>query len=29
MDRLVAGAVKLDWKELTAEYGTMLMEGLV
>jgi uncharacterized protein YbgA (DUF1722 family) len=28
MDRLVAGAVKLDWKELTAEYGAMLMEGL-
>ena len=28
MGRLVADAVKLDWDELTAEYGAQLMEGL-
>jgi uncharacterized protein YbgA (DUF1722 family) len=28
MGRLVADAGKRDWEELTAEYGTMLMEGL-
>ena len=28
MGRLVANAGKRDWEELTAEYGTMLMEGL-
>ena len=28
MGRLVAGAGKRDWDELTAEYGAMLMEGL-
>ena len=28
MDRLVADAGKRDWDELTAEYGTLLMEGL-
>ena len=27
MGRLVAGAGKRDWLELTAEYGAMLMEG--
>ena len=26
--RLVADAGKRDWDELTAEYGTLLMEGL-
>ena len=28
MGRLVADAGKLDWEELTAEYGPQLMEGL-
>jgi uncharacterized protein YbgA (DUF1722 family) len=28
MGRLVADAGKRDWDELTAEYGTLLMEGL-
>ena len=28
MGRLVADAGKRDWEELTAEYGTLLMEGL-
>jgi uncharacterized protein YbgA (DUF1722 family) len=28
MGRLVADAGKRDWDELTAEYGTMFMEGL-
>jgi len=28
MGRLVADAGKRDWDELTAEYGTRLMEGL-
>ncbi|MFN2184514.1 MAG: YbgA family protein [Anaerolineae bacterium] len=28
MGRLVADAGKRDWHELTAEYGSMLMEGL-
>jgi uncharacterized protein YbgA (DUF1722 family) len=28
MGRLVAGAGKRDWEELTVEYGAMLMEGL-
>jgi uncharacterized protein YbgA (DUF1722 family) len=28
MGRLVADAGKRDWDELTAEYGSMLMEGL-
>jgi uncharacterized protein YbgA (DUF1722 family) len=28
MGRLVADAGKRDWDELTAEYGTMLMEGM-
>jgi uncharacterized protein YbgA (DUF1722 family) len=28
MGRLVAQAGKLDWDELTAAYGGMLMEGL-
>ncbi|MFC2036444.1 YbgA family protein [Chloroflexota bacterium] len=28
MGRLVADAGKRDWGELTAEYGTQLMEGL-
>jgi uncharacterized protein YbgA (DUF1722 family) len=28
MGRLVADAGKQDWDELTAEYGTLLMEGL-
>ena len=28
MGRLVADAGKRDWEELTAEYGSMLMEGL-
>jgi uncharacterized protein YbgA (DUF1722 family) len=28
MGCLVADAGKLDWDELTAEYGAMLMEGL-
>jgi uncharacterized protein YbgA (DUF1722 family) len=28
MGRLVADAGKKDWDELTAEYGTLLMEGL-
>jgi len=28
MGRLVADARKRDWEELTAEYGSMLMEGL-
>jgi uncharacterized protein YbgA (DUF1722 family) len=28
MGRLVAHAGKRDWNELTAEYGTLLMEGL-
>jgi len=28
MGRLVAGAGKRDWEELTAEYGAMLVEGL-
>jgi uncharacterized protein YbgA (DUF1722 family) len=28
MGRLVADAGKWDWDELTAEYGTLLMEGL-
>ena len=28
MGRLVAEAGKWDWDELTAEYGTLLMEGL-
>jgi uncharacterized protein YbgA (DUF1722 family) len=28
MGRLVVDAGKRDWEELTAEYGTMLMEGL-
>jgi hypothetical protein len=28
MGRLVADAGKRDWDELTAEYGTMLVEGL-
>ena len=28
MGRLVAGAGKRDWDELTGEYGAMMMEGL-
>jgi hypothetical protein len=28
MGRLVADAGKRDWEELTAEYGSMLMESL-
>ena len=28
MGRLVADAGKMDWDELTAAYGRMLMEGL-